>query len=422
MIDRAKKFREARFGLFLHWGAYSVAGFEASWPLVRGTIGWDDYHALADRFNPTAYDPVAWASLARATGVRYAVLTTKHHDGFALFDTKLSDYSSVHRAAGRDLVRGYVDAFRAAGILVGFYFSLPDWHHPDYPIEIVDPLERYRRPPSGQTPNAPRSIASDPARWERYLAFMHGQVRELCTNYGEVDLFWFDGQWEHTAEEWHSADLVAMVRELQPGAIVNNRLGGYGSVEPGLGDYGTPEQFVPVVPPHTPWETCLTINETWAFNPHDRAYKSSRELVATLAEVASKGGNLLLNVGPASEGAIPPEFSSRLRTIGYWLEGSREAIFAQGQGLEPGTFYGGPTTGSEDAVYLHVLGRPGGEQLIVRGLGRRRVTAASILATGAPLEFDQHRGELEQGVLRIGLPDAHLDPLSTVVKLEIAEE
>ncbi|HEY7031997.1 MAG TPA: alpha-L-fucosidase [Thermomicrobiales bacterium] len=422
MVDRATKFREARFGLFIHWGTYSVAGFEASWPLVRGTIGWDDYHALADRFNPAAYDPVAWAALAKATGVRYAVLTSKHHDGFAMFDTKLSDYSSVQRAAGRDLVRGYVDAFRAAGILVGFYFSLSDWHHPDYPIEIVEPQQRHWRPPSGQTPNAPRSIASDPARWERYLAFTHGQVRELCENYGEIDLFWFDGDWEHTAAEWRSAELVAMIRALQPGAIVNNRLGGFGSFDPGLGDYGTPELFVPVDPPETPWETCLTINETWAYNPHDRAYKSSRELVTTLAEVASKGGNLLLNVGPTPEGTIPPEFSSRLRTIGHWLEGNREAIFAQGWGLAPGAFYGGPTTGSDAAVYLHVLGRPGGEEVIVRGLGRRRVVAASILATGAPLEFDQHRGELEQGVLRVRLPDAYHDPLMTVVKLTTAEE
>ncbi len=410
-MDRIARFRNARFGLFIHWGSYSLQGFEASWPLVRGGISYADYHALADRFNPQRYDPRAWAELAKAAGMRYAVFTSKHHDGYALFDTQLSDYSAPTTAAGRDLLRPYVEAFRDAGLLVGLYFSLADWHHPDYPARIADPRPRRQRPPQGLPPNAPESIAADPARWDRYLEFMFGQVREVLTNYGPIDLLWFDGQWEHTPEEWRSADLVRMIRELQPDIIINDRL-----ADPLLGDYATPEQFVPVTSPDRPWETCMTINETWAYNPSDRAYKPARELIATLAEVAAKGGNFLLNVGPTPDGEIPPEFASRLRVIGHWMERNGEAIFAAGNGLPLGAFYG-PATGGQEAIYLHVLGRPRGDVVGVRGLDRR-VTDARLLATGTPLEFEQHGGHLERGHLRVHLPAA-IDPHITVMKLTL---
>lgn len=411
-MDRIAKFREAKFGLFIHWGSYSIKGIEASWPLVRGEISGSDYEKLADRFNPQRYDPVAWAELAREAGMRYAILTTKHHDGFALFDTQLSDYSAPRRAAGRDLVRPFVEAFREAGILVGFYFSLCDWHHPDYPVALSDPRPGRQRPPAAVPEGAPASIAEAPERWERYLEFMRGQVRELLTNYGPIDLLWFDGQWEHTSEEWQDHKLMAMIRELQPDIIVNDRLG-----DRSLGDYATPEQFVPVSSLDRPWETCMTINETWAYNPNDRAFKPAGELVATLAEVVSKGGNFLLNVGPTADGEIPPVFASRLRVIGDWLSRNGESIFTNGRGLDPGAFYG-PTTGSTDAIYLHVLGRPAGDTLRVRGLNRTVVNVYH-LASGQPLEFDQHYGHLSQGMLHVSLPPALLDPLDTVVKVEL---
>lgn len=409
-MDRIERFRDARFGMFIHWGSYSVKGIEASWPLVWGTVSYDEYVEFSRRFNPQRYEPAAWAALAKAAGMRYAILTTKHHDGFAMFDTQLSDYSAPKSAAGRDLIREYVDAFRAAGIMVGFYFSLCDWYHPDYPVETARPT--LNRHPRAVPPGAPRTIAEDPDRWERYLTFMHGQVRELLSNYGQIDVLWFDGHWERTPEEWRAEELVAMIRELQPDCVINDRLNAPGR----LGDYATPEQYVPVEGLDRPWETCMTINETWAFNPSDRAYKPSRELVATLAEVTSKGGNFLLNVGPTPEGEIPPEFASRLRVIGEWMDGNGEAIFAKGKGLPSGAFYG-PTTGGDEAIYLHVLGRPGGDQLVVRSVGGRRVVEATVLGTGRALELDQHRGHLEQGAVRITLPDTLLDPLDTVVKV-----
>jgi alpha-L-fucosidase len=411
-VDRIQKFRDARLGMFIHWGSYCVKGFEASWPLVRGEISHSDYEALATRFNPQRYDPAAWAELAKAVGMRYAILTTKHHDGFALYDTQLSDYSAPNWAAGRDLIRPYVEAFRAAGIQVGFYFSLCDWHHPDYPAGISDPRPERSRLPQALPPGVPESIEADPGRWERYIDFMHGQVRELLTMYGPIDLIWFDGHWEHTAEEWRAPELVKMMRELQPDIIINDRL-----ADPSLGDYSTPEQYVPVESLDRPWETCMTINETWAYNPTDQAYKPARELIATMAEVVSKGGNFLLNIGPTPEGEIPPEFASRLRVLGDWMDRNQESIFASGTGLPPGAYYG-PSTGSEDALYLHVLGRPGGDVLQVRGV-ERPVTNITLLATGQPLEYDQHSGHIEQGLLRVSLPSTLPDPLNTVVKLDL---
>ena len=408
-------FTAARFGLFLHWGSYSGRHLEASWPLVWGEVTYPAYEAFADSFNPQRYDPHAWAALARDAGIRYAVLTTKHHDGFALYDTALSDYSAPRRAAGRDLVTPYVEAFRAAGLKVGFYFSLPDWHHPDYPAAISDPTPRHWRPPQGLPPGVPASLAADPARWERYLQFMHGQVRELCTRFGKLDLLWFDGHWEHTAAEWRIHDLLVMLRRLQPGIVINNRLA---LDDDSLGDYATPEQVVPVTAPSRPWETCLTINETWAYNPRDRAFKSSAELLATLAEVAGKGGNLLLNVGPTADGEIPPEFASRLRTMGHWLAANGEAIYGTRAGLPAGAFFG-PTTRTDDALYLLVPGYPPDGALRVRSLDRRVVTA-HVLATGEPLAFEQHGGVLEQGLLRLTLPPAYCDALLPVIKLTFA--
>ncbi len=412
-MDRLDRFRDAHLGLFIHWGPYAIRGFEASWPLVHGDVPFDAYEALADMFDPTCYDPVQWAALAKEAGVRYAVLTTKHHDGYALFDTQLSDYSAPKRAAGRDLVRAYAEAFRAAGIMVGFYFSLCDWHHEDYPVELSPHRPERTRMPHALPPGVPRSIEADPARWDRYIAFMHGQVRELLTNYGQVDLLWFDGQWEHTAEEWRSVELVAMIRELQPDCIVNDRL-----ADPTLGDYATPEQYVPVAAPNRPWETCMTINETWAWNPSDRAYKQAGELVATLAEVTAKGGNFLVNVGPTADGEIPTAFSSRLRVMGDWIARNRDAIFGVAEGVPAGAYYG-PSTGNDDALYLFAMGRANGDVLRVRGLDRK-VVSATVLDTGQPLEFDQHGGHLERGALRVTLPASLVDPIATVVKLDLA--
>lgn len=413
-------FRDARYGLMIHFGSYSLTGWEAAWPLVWGALSYGQADALADRFDPKRYDPAAWAALAAEAGMKYAVLTAKHHDGFALWDTRLSEYSAPRRAAGRDLVGPYVEAFRAAGLRVGLYFALPDWHHPDYPVAIANPSPRRVRPASALPPGAPESIAADPERWERYLAFMHGQVRELCTMFGSIDLIWFDGDWEHTAAEWRSHELVAMIRDLQPGIVINDRLG-----ERGIGDYGTPEQFIPLEPLDGDWETCMTINETWAYDPTDRAYKSCSELIATLGDIVARGGNLLLNVGATGDGEIPPAFSSRLRLMGSWLRENGDAIYGAGRGLPLGAYHG-PSTAKGDRLFLHVLGRPAEDEVRVLALDRR-VLDVRLLASGRPLEWAPDRAHPRDALrnpphvspLRIRLPFALHDPFDTVIELQL---
>ena len=253
-------FAGARLGMFIHWGHVSQRGLELSWPLVGGMkalplcqdVPADDYHASATTFAPQPDSPRLWLDAAKRAGMRYAVFTTRHHDGFSMFDTKLSDFSSAHAAYHGDIVREYVDATRAAGLKVGFYYSLSDWHHPDYPA-FADAHRPYR---FGMEPKP-----SD-EQWQRYQGFLFGQIRELLTNYGRIDLIWFDGGWERTADKWRSHDLEKLIRELQPGILINDRL-------PGVGDYDTPEQFVPAIPPARQWETCLTMNESWGYNPSD---------------------------------------------------------------------------------------------------------------------------------------------------------
>jgi alpha-L-fucosidase len=408
-------FDAARLGMFIHWGHSSQRGCELSWPMVGGNpalpqcgaLPVEEYQATAATFDPQGLDAGEWARIAKRAGMEYAVFTSKHHDGFAMFHTKLSDFSVEHTQFGRDIVREYVEAFRGEGLRVGLYFSLIDWHHPDYP-----PYTDEHRPYFPN--NWPRSSSE---QWERYLEFMFGQVRELLTNYGTIDLLWFDGQWEHTPEEWRAAELAKMIRELQPGIVINDRLPG--------GDYETPEQFVPARAPKGPWEVCLTMNESWGHNPSDTLYKPARAIVHTLCEIAGKGGHFLLNVGPDGDGAIPPEQAERLGAMAEWMSRHGEAIHGSSAGLEPWQFYG-PSTKKGDTVYLHLLMRPY-ETVTVRGVPIRRVRSVRALADGRELAFDTRCAILDQllnsdplGELTISVPEDVLDPLATVLAVEIA--
>jgi len=356
-------FEQARFGMFIHWGAYSLRGVEASWPLFSGQVPREEYEALPARFDPTQFDARAVARLAKRAGMKYLILTSKHHDGFAMFDTKLSDYSIAHAPYGRDICRMMMDAARAEGLRVGFYFSLCDWHHPDY----------MTAQPTGDPGPGLLPLELDPARWERFVRFMHGQVRDLCTNYGKLDVMWFDGGWERTAEQWKSEGLHAMIRELQSPILINNRGSG------GFGDYATPEQTVPGRGMSGPWETCMTINGTWAYNPNDRNFKSADDLLTVLASTASGGGNLLLNVGPMPTGEIQPEFVERLEAMGRWLAVNGASIY--------GTDAGPPRMSPENRVtmakrrlYVHLLAPPEDGKLVLHAL-RNEVLDAHLLST-----------------------------------------
>lgn len=410
-------FESARFGLFFHWGHSSQQECELSWPMVGGNFALphcqdilvDEYQSSAAKFNPKQFDPKAWARLARDCGAEYAVLTTKHHDGYAMFHTALSDFSVEHSPFRRDIVREWIDAFRAEGLRIGLYFSLCDWHHPDSPA-FTDDFRPYN------FLNLPKPA---PEQWERYLQFMFGQVRELLTNYGRIDLLWFDGQWEHTPDQWHAADLIAMIRELQPDIVINDRLPG--------GDYDTPEQFVPAQPPARPWEVCLTMNESWGYSPSDTEYKTSRQLVHTLSEIAGRGGRLLLNLSPNGDGTLPAEQVERVKAVGGWLNRNRDAIVGSRSGLEPWQFYG-PTTRNGDNIYLHLLMRPY-DTVTARGVPIRRVKSVKELASGRDLPYTTRCSLLDKllnadphGELTIEVPEECLDEYATVIAVEVAPQ
>lgn len=409
-------FDEARLGLFVHWDHASQQGLELSWPLVGGVfaipeakdVSVEQYHSSAATFDPQEWDAPALARMAREAGVQYAVLTAKHHSGYSMFHTKLSEFSIEHSPFGRDIVGEFVEAMRAEGVRVGIYYSLSDWHHPDYPTF----LEEHKPYVFGASPPVPPED-----QWQRYLDFMFGQLRELLTNYGRIDLVWFDGGWERPAQMWKGPELFEMMRSLQPELVVNDRL-------PGMGDYRTPEQFVPPVAPDGPWETCMTMNESWGYNPKDTRYKSPRRLVHTLSEVAGKGGNLLLNISPTGTGAVPTEQVERLQVVGEWVRRNAEAVSGTTAGLEPWQFYG-PSTRRGDTVYLHLLMRPY-DAVTVRGVPFRRVQRVRELASGRELKFRGRTGIIESllpdpdGELTIQVPEDVVDDYATVIAVDFA--
>jgi alpha-L-fucosidase len=410
-------FDRARFGMFVHWGHSSQQGIELSWPLTGGmaalpegqAVSVEQYHSSAATFDPRSFDAPALARLAKRAGMQYAVLTAKHHDGYAMFDTKVSDFSIMHSPYGKDIVRAYADAMRAEGLRVGLYFSLIDWHHPDYP-PFTKSDQPYRW---GQWPKP------DAERWPRFIEFMFEQVRELLTNYGRIDVIWFDGGWERSMEEWRSKELETMIRSLQPEILINDRL-------PGCGDYATPEQFVPPKAPEGPWETCMTMNESWGYNPTDTKYKSARHLIHTLCEVAGRGGNLLLNVSPMGDGCLPPEQVERLEAIASWMERHGESIVGMEPGLEPWQYYGSSTQ-RDNTTYLHLLMRPY-ESVTVRGVRVKRVERVRVLGSGKELEFswrcsipDRLLNPDPLGELTIDVPEHALDEYATVLAVEFQE-
>lgn len=406
-------FDHARFGMFIHWGHISQRGWELSWPLVGGSpalpasqdVPAAVYHESAKTFCPQPNSPRAWLERAQRAGMRYAVFVTRHHDGFAMYPSRAGDFSVAQSQYRGDIVREYVDAARALGLRVGFYYSLSDWHHPDYP-PFTDADRPYR-------PGTPRPSKE---QWERYLTYLFAQIRELLTDYGRIDVLWFDGGWERTADQWRSQQLHDLIRSLQPEILINDRL-------PGCGDYDTPEQFIPPQPPARRWETCMTMNETWGYNPSDTHYKSARELVHTLCEVASRGGNLLLNVSPMGDGQLPPEQIERLDAMTGWMGANGDSILDTEPGLEAWQFYG-PSTRKGNRIFLHLLLRPY-ETVTARGVPVKRVRAIRELRTGTVLSYrtrctviDTLFNEDPLGELIITVPEALIDPLATVIVVE----
>ena len=405
----------AGMGLFVHWTHSSAAGQELSWPLVgggpvlphSGACTVDEYYASVADFAPAEGAARQWCAAAARAGARYAVLTTRHHDGYALWPSAHTSLGVADSGIDRDLVREFVDACRAEGLRVGFYLSLSDWHHPDYPAfrdeDRPYAFIGYRRP--------------EPEAWDRYVDDLFGQVRELLTDYGEIAVLWFDGGWERTCDEWRAAELEALIRELQPDILLNERL-------PSVGDYTTPEQFVPPTPPEGRWETCLTMNESWGWVPGDEDWKSARDLVHALCETVGKGGNLLLNVGPRGDGSLDPAEAERLDAVAAWTARYGEAVHDVGPGLEPWQWYG-PSTRRDGRVYLMCLARPY-DSVTVRGLPIKRVDQVVEVASGRELAWSTRCSVLDglfnsdpDGEVRIEVPEELVDEHATVLAVDI---
>ena len=415
---RMKWWREARFGMFIHWGLYAIPAGEwkgqeikgiGEWIMDRAKIPIPEYEALVPRFNPEKFDAKQWARIAKDAGVKYIVITSKHHDGFALWDSKVSDYDIMASPFKRDILKALSDAAREEGLAMCFYHSIMDWHHPDAQGN-TPPV--YNRRKGDANPN-----------WARYREeYLKPQLKELLTNYGEIGVLWFDGEWVPDWTEEQGKELETFCKSIQPKLIVNNRVGkarnsmkGMNKYADAAGDFGTPEQEVPPTgfPAGVDWESCMTMNDTWGFKKNDHNWKSEGKLIHTLIETASKGGNFLLNVGPTAEGEIPPQSVERLAAMGQWMKTNGEAVYGTTASPFAAEQPWGRATQKPGKLYLHVLNWPADGKLPVPV--RTAPAKAYLLtqpATGLEVVAD------DAGVT-IALPAQIPDRHATVVVLEI---
>ncbi len=409
-------FKEARLGIFIHYGIYAVGDVSESWSFHNGAISYEDYMKQCDGFTASRYDPRAWAELFKRAGAQYVVMTTKHHDGVALFDTKYSDLSVVKKTpAARDLVRPYVEAVRGAGMRVGLYYSLIDWSDPRYRSvypEGVKPEDSLK-----DIYGSPAGGPEDPAKWREFLQFDRDQLRELLTNYGPIDLLWFDGDWERSAAQWQAEDFRAYLHTLNPNILINSRFAGYG-------DYETPEQGIPLYGPPGEWEFCTTINDSWGYRPSDNDYKTSRQIVRMFCDCITLGGKMLLDVGPKEDGTLDERQVKILEDLGAFTHDNAEAVYGTGKGLDYHHYLGGSTLSADKkTIYLFVYDRPS-EFLCVKGI-KTPVRRVSVLHTGEELSFS-YTGSLPwsgiPGTLWIRADHMTLHPMATVVKVELGGE
>lgn len=398
--DKMQWFGDAKLGIFIHAGIYAVDGIDESWSFYNKKISHADYMKQLSGFTLKKYDPAAWADLIKESGARYAVITTKHHDGVAMYDTRMNNLSSVKATpAKRDMVKPFFDELRKRNIKCGAYYSLIDWTDANYPGFLKD-SSKYK-------------ISDDYDRWNRFRSFFQGQIKEINSMF-KPDLWWFDGDWEHSAEEWESQKVRQIILSGNPNAIINGRLQGYG-------DYETPEQNFPVSKPkYNWWELCMTTNDNWGFH-HDNNWKTPYEVITIFVDAVSNGGNLLLDMGPEEDGTIPEEQIHVLKELGAWNKKHGEAIFNTVAGLPQGHFYG-PTTLSKDStsVYLFLHGKVNG-QILIKGLVNK-IEDISVVGNGTKLT---HKvvGKISwspvPGLVYIAVPEAVSDKYVTVLKVKL---
>jgi alpha-L-fucosidase len=411
VLAKLEWFQDQKFGLLLHWGPYSQWQIVESWSLCPEDENWCErrgphaqdyfaykraYEGLKQTFNPVRFDPAAWAAAAQRAGMRYVVFTTKHHDGFCMFDTRETDYRitapdcpfSAHPRA--NIAGELFAAFRAEGLGIGAYFSKPDWHSPDYWWPYFPPSDR----------NVNYEIAKHPERWEAFKAFTHAQIKELMSDYGPIDILWLDGGWVQpmtaTSPRWGKLPcnqdidmpaLARMARALQPGLIIVDR-----AVEGPYQNYRTPEQDVPATPPDFVWETCMTMATSWSYVATD-TYKPARELIHLLVDIVAKGGNLLLNIGPSPDGELPPAALDRLAALGDWMQVNSSAIYgtrATPPYREDRLCYTRLPDGTTHAIYLaDVDEQAPPAHVVLRGFTPQAGSALHMLGVEAPLAWQR---------------------------------
>lgn len=422
---RMQWYTQARFGMFLHWGLYSIPA-RGEWMRSFEKLTDEEYGKYFEEFNPVDYDPKEWARLAKKAGMKYMVLTAKHHDGFCLFDSEYTDFKATNTKCGRDLIKEYVEAVRAEGLKVGLYYSLLDWHHEDYPHFSDGAHPMYQNP----------AYPDEGRVWERYVEYLHNQVRELCTNYGKIDILWFDYSFgEYSGEKWGATKLVNMVRQLQPGVIIDNRLevsgSGLGSLASGNplpyhGDFVSPEQIIPqegirdVNGDPLIWEACFTMNDSWGYNLKDKYFKPAPMLIKKLVECVSKGGNMLLNVGPDARGNFPEESVSILKDIGKWMEKNGESIYGCGMSDMPRPDFG-RITQKENKLYYHIFDNTIGPIPLI-GIEKKDVKKIRLISSGAEVPIANNwvsNNYPDITFADLGQNPILPDPVDTVLEVEL---
>ncbi|UOU97755.1 alpha-L-fucosidase [Chryseobacterium daecheongense] len=386
-------FNDAKLGIFIHWGIYSVNGISESWAFFNNYINHDNYMKQLNGFTASQYQPAEWVKLIKNSGAKYAVITTKHHDGVSLWNSKAEKSTTipVNSSAHKDVLTPFVQELKKSGLKTGLYYSLPDWSHPYYDINTRT-KKRYE-------------IKNDPQRWQNFVTYYQTQLNELSSQY-QPDLLWFDGDWEHTSEEWQAAKTLENLKKFNSDIIVNSRLNHHG-------DYETPEQGIPVVPPQSKsWELCYTMNDSWGYQPFDKNYKTPNMLVRTLADVISMGGNLLLDIGPKSDGTLPEEQVEILKNLGRWTSKNSEAIYGTRKGL-PFENYKGKSSlsGNKKSLFLYLEEAKDFDKIY--GLITQPVSAKIVGDHNSKVYF-----EWNNGTVNLNLSKVNFDQDVTVVQLQ----
>jgi alpha-L-fucosidase len=403
-VSRMQWWKEARFGMFIHWGIYSVpAGVykgkpikgSGEWLMDHGKIPIPEYEEFAKQFNPQKFDAEEWVKIAKGAGMKYIVITSKHHDGFSLWDSKVSGYDVIDFAPfKRNILRELEQACEKEGIRLCFYYSIMDWHHPD---AKGDRFPKYRE------------------------EYMKPQLKELLTDYGNIGVLWFDGEWIGEWTESQGKDLYSFLHKIKPDLIINNRIGkgrigmqGMSKSPDSAGDFGTPEQEIPATGlPGVDWESCMTMNDTWGYRSDDHRWKSAQQLIHQLVDITSKGGNFLLNVGPTAEGLIPQPSVERLTTIGEWLRTNGEAIYGTNVSLLDKPSWGRYTT-KTGRIYAHILNWPKDAIIIIP---TRTLQVSKVYLLADKEQNNLKTATTDQGLV-ISLPGEAPDSIDTVVVIE----